>query len=255
MTAQTSKQLIRSLISTYRERGVVKIPQLFTSTQVQDLKQCIKDATENPGPFAFNSTYLADIESGYRIRSVWDFAVTSPAGEAAGVLMESNFVHFFYDQLFIRFPDTPFGENYHQDHSYWKVDGEQLCTIWVSDVAIPKEDGVRFVVGSHKWPINDGFNNLPPLPVISSKTHEIESFDLEPGDCICFHGKMVHTGTGNSTDYDHARFAFRYAGEDVRYNNRKRHASIPSHEPALENGEPLEHIFPLAWRESVCQLD
>ena len=37
-----------------------------------------------------------------------------------------------YDQLFVKEPGTAAGTPWHNDTSYWHIDGQQVCSVWVS---------------------------------------------------------------------------------------------------------------------------
>jgi ectoine hydroxylase-related dioxygenase (phytanoyl-CoA dioxygenase family) len=98
---------------------------------------------------------------------------------------------------------------------------------------VEKESCVKFISGSHLWnklykpkkfkSLNDydsfkndeKFNSLDELDL---SAFEHLSWEIEPGDCIVFHGKTIHGALGNMSNTHRRRaFATRWLGDDIRY--------------------------------------
>lgn len=93
--------------------------------------------------------------------------------DIAHQLMRSRRVAFFYDQTFVKDPQTIDRTEWHHDMPYWPISGHQIVSIWLaltpvsslppsppqSSVAIcdcAQIDGVaasalEYVAGSHRW--------------------------------------------------------------------------------------------------------
>ena len=88
---------------------------------------------------------------------------------------------------------------------YWAVQGRQICSLWLPLDDIPLASAVEYLGGSHLWgqqfePYHfmDGTpyqgTGLPPLPDIDTGNfqHQILRWAMQPGDCLVFHGDIVH---------------------------------------------------------------
>ena len=56
----------------------------------------------------------------------------SGVGTLAAKAMGSTSAHIFYDQLFVKEPGTTAPTPWHNDTSYWHVEGKQICSVWVA---------------------------------------------------------------------------------------------------------------------------
>jgi ectoine hydroxylase-related dioxygenase (phytanoyl-CoA dioxygenase family) len=80
-----------------------------------------------------------------------EFVLHSGAGALAAKAMGSQTAHIFYDQLFVKEPGTPSPTPWHNDTSYWHTRGSQICSIWIALDPVPRERGLSYVKGSHRW--------------------------------------------------------------------------------------------------------
>ena len=226
-------------------------------------------AIEQPGPFGEfygpkedEGCFFGDLDIARRHRGFENFVRNSPAAEIAGRLMGSAKVNFFYDQLLVKEPGTAERTPWHQDQPYWAVSGEQVCSIWLPFDAIEPENCVEYVAGSHRWAafrpshFTDGSpyrgTELPPLPDIDSQRHrhEIVRFKLSPGDCLIFQAMIVHGAPGNQSQRRRRALATRWTGDDARYCVRPGEVAIPTRDPGLKHGDPMDCAdFPVIWRD------
>ena len=145
---------------------------------------------------------------------------------------------FLYEQVFHKrdsnVPRTP----WHQDTSYWSINGPELISFWLSFEAIPAGAALEFVRGSHRGtlfntsrfdpgdptlpifdvsPDHPGY--LPPLPDIETNRdqYDIVAYATKPGDVIAFHTSMLHGGGATDTGTPERRtLTLRFFGEDCR---------------------------------------
>ena len=171
---------------------------------------------------------------------------------------------------------------WHQDEPYWAVKGEQVCSVWCPLDPIPKETCLEFVAGSHRWnktfaPIRfaDGApyepTTLPLLPDIEAerddeaggdgegdnagnKKHRILSWELQPGDCLVFHSRVLHCAPPNaSTVHRRRALSTRWCGERSTYAAPSGCEGIgyPNFEVPLVDGDRmLCPAFPIVWPRS-----
>ena len=78
---------------------------------------------------------------------------------------------------------------------------------------------------------------------------ELLSWDLELGDCIFFHGLVVHSASGNPSSKKRRRaYSTRWLGEDTRFAIRIGQTSPSLEGHGLNPGDPMAcEMFPVVW--------
>lgn len=253
---------------TYERDGIVCLRGMFDRDWVTYMRDWVGRAVAAPGPYGeeYGATdgggrFFGDLDIARRHEGFRKFVHDSPAAEIAGRVMKSTKANFFYDQLLVKEPGTAERTPWHQDQPYWAVAGKQVCSIWLPLDLISKEICVEYVAGSHSWPefspyhFTDGSpyegTGLPPLPDIEAERerHEILRFALEPGDCLVFQAMIVHGAPGNRSTQRRRALATRWTGDDARYCIRPGEMAIPTRDPGLMHGDPMDCAdFPVVWR-------
>ncbi|MDZ4782691.1 MAG: phytanoyl-CoA dioxygenase family protein [Planctomycetia bacterium] len=260
-------------IRTYEEDGVVCLLGLFgrswidrmyaaTDRVIASGKGQVREGTKpgEPGRFYAN-IFMAQWDAEFR-----DFALRAPGAEIAARLLRQPSVNFFYDQLFVKEPNTPAPTYWHHDLPYWPFRGNDIVSIWVAltDVSV-ETSGLEYVAGSHRW--GKWFRAITPDqdPARMDMTAEvcpdfsdprqrgadkrILSWDMAAGDCICHHPLTVH-GSGGNRSQTQRRLALsvRYMGADAIWDPRPLAVKLPG-DPQLPAGKrPAdEAMFPRAW--------
>ena len=256
----------------YREDGVTCVRGLFAGAWVDCLRDAIERAFDDPR--IRQADYARDGKGSFRFATgTWEtdpevrrFVFESPAGRLVAETMGSSRAYFFKDQLFVKEPGSSVPTPWHHDLPYWCVDGDQVCSLWLALDVVTEENGrVEYVRGSHRWPelyqpedfSGEGGSRNPALakvPDIQGKRadYDIVSFDLEPGDCAIFHGRMLHGAAGSTHSLRRRRgFATRWLGDDVVYRPDRPGSSQMSRDPGLAPGAPVGGpVFPLVWPRS-----
>jgi ectoine hydroxylase-related dioxygenase (phytanoyl-CoA dioxygenase family) len=283
MNTNLPRTITPAEIETYDQDGVVLLKGLFDTDWIELLDQGLAANRENPTPRAHTwdrddagrATFY-DSQAWQQIDQYRQFVFTSPCAEIAGQLMQSDHINFFFDAIFVRTPGTQFATPWHQDEPYWTVDGYDTCSIWMPLVPVAKESALAFVPGSHrtgKTYIQRNFGELnhdddgaahevdfsgvdgEPFPDIDSDPagFGVISWDMEPGDCVAFNGRMIHGGSGNlDGDRDLRVFNTKWLGDDVRVKFRD-HGMDPDHsaimaEHGLKPGDrPGTDLYPEVW--------
>jgi hypothetical protein len=215
-------------------------------------------------PEAAKGSFMIDTGISARLRDFKRFILTGPGPEIAAALLHSHKVNFFGDQIFVKEPGTRERTAFHQDATYFEIDGDQCCVLWIPVDPVRLETGtMQYVRGSH----SDGklyqpnvFVAQTPLPGAQGEVlpdiegnrdkYDIVHFDVEPGDVIVHHYRTVHGTGGNMSRYQVRRAAsLRYCGDDIRFRTRPWAPKQLHHTSRLQDGDPLSGPdFPVVWR-------
>merc|ERR1711971_962053 len=94
-----------------------------------------------------------------------------------------------------------------EDSGYWLVDGDDVTSIWLPLDPVPRESCLEFIRGSHldrtdyaplrfkDGALYEGAEDLPCIPEIETRREhfDIISWDMEPGDCLVFDFRILHS--------------------------------------------------------------
>ena len=245
-------------IEAYDRDGVICARGLFDSKWIDRMADAVDRIVENPTFYGGQVSMQGAQFSGDLF--VWkqdddfrDFIYESAAARVANMLLRSSRVCFFYDQLFVKPAGCHVATPWHQDLTFWPVQGDQLCSIWMTfDPVTRASSGLEFVRGSHRWPNrykattpdHNAYmlaSDLEDPPDIDAHRddYDLVNWDMERGDVLIFNGLVMHGSTGNhTTDRTRRAFSTRWAGDDVRF--APRHPTMPlfwTH--GLETGDRL----------------
>jgi ectoine hydroxylase-related dioxygenase (phytanoyl-CoA dioxygenase family) len=220
-------------------------------------------------PFLFDSversegSFLLDTGIASRLRAFRRFTLSGPGPEIAAALLDSERVNFLGDQMFVKEPGTRERTAFHQDATYFEIEGDKCCVLWIPVDPVTLETGaMMYVRGSHR----DGklyqpnvFVAQTPLPGAQGEPvpdieghlddYDIVHFDVEPGDVIVHHYRTIHGAGGNKSRYQVRRAAsLRYCGDDIRFQTRPWAPKQLHHTHRLSDGDPLSGPdFPVVW--------
>jgi hypothetical protein len=209
-------------------------------------------------------SFLLDTGISAKQRAFRRFVLDGAGPEIAAGLLQSERINFFGDQVFVKEPGTRERTAFHQDATYFEIEGDQCCVLWIPVDPVTLESGtMQYVRGSHR----DGKLYAPnvfvaqtPLPGAQGEllpdiegnpgAFDIVHFDVEPGDLIVHHYRTVHGTGGNNSRYQVRRAAsIRYCGDDIRFCTRPWTPKQLHHTQRLNDGDPLSGPdFPVVWR-------
>ncbi|MEM9738733.1 MAG: phytanoyl-CoA dioxygenase family protein [Pseudomonadota bacterium] len=197
-------------------------------------------------------------------------ATKGPLPEIAAALMGASRINFYGDQLFWKEPMSLRRTAFHQDATYFHLEGDQCCTMWIPLDKVDKENSTMgYIRGSHNGPLYlpNTFTSQMPLPGATGHAqlpdiegnesdYDIEYCNAEPGDVIMHHVRTLHGATGNTSPTRRRRaVGLRYIGEDVRYFERDVAPGDSQKSPHLKNGDVMDSPeFPLIWTQSEGYL-
>ena len=190
------------------------------------------------------------------------FATASPLAPIAATLLNSEQIWLWEDSVLVKEAGSPFVTKFHTDASYFNLEGNQVCTMWIPlDAATPSSGVVSWVRGSHRDPVEyrpNMFVTDEPIPGTEGEsipdvlgTPELSSrlisFDLEPGDLTVHHARTLHGSPANTSEVRRRAVSMRYFGDDARF-RRKPGLMVRPAMTALSDGDPLgPPDCPLAW--------
>jgi ectoine hydroxylase-related dioxygenase (phytanoyl-CoA dioxygenase family) len=254
-------------VDSYRRDGVVLIRGLFRD-HVETLRAGIERNMAEPGEYAAENLkpgeggrFFDDYCNWARIPEYEQVIRTSEAAKVAAALMGSDRVQLFHDHVLVKEPGTSKPTPWHQDSPYYFVEGEQSVSFW-SPLDPVREASLRCVAGSHRWdkPVLptrwlSEQNFYPdegayrPVPDPDAEQMDIREWEMEPGDAVAFHFRILHGARGNMTATRRRAFSLRLVGDDARYVERPGRTSPPFPGHGMAPGQPLrEGWFPVIYR-------
>jgi ectoine hydroxylase-related dioxygenase (phytanoyl-CoA dioxygenase family) len=244
------------MLRRYRADGVVHVPQVLPPEWVARLAAATDVALASSPDDAeiYEGTRSAALS--YGELQVWKRLGTfceavhegSLARLAAG-LMGSASARFYYDQLLVKEPGSVRRTPWHQDIPYWKVAGDQICSIWLALDPIPGRASLEFVRGSHTWGEHNpqhfmdaspyAGTGLAALPDIESDraAYDILAYDLAPGDALIFHGAIVHGAPPADQSGQRRAWSTRWLGGDAVFADKPGERAFPADETGLVHGQ------------------
>ena len=253
----------------YQNQGVVLLKNIISKSWILKLKEGIKKNFDNPSKFKCVYEKSKDKELFYddycnwnRISEYKNFLSKSQIGFIASQLMISKKVNIFHEHVLIKESGAKKKTPWHQDQSYYCVEGQQNVSFWCPLDKISKKNSPEFISKSHKWTnqflptkflghsykhIDKNFEKIPDIES-NRKNYKILSYELNPGDAIAFNFGTVHGAPGNKSNNKRRAFSARFTGDDARYIKRKGEMSPPFKEVKLKNGDVLDcKTFPIIY--------
>ena len=253
-------------IKSFQDDGVVLIKGLFAD-YVELIQTGIDYNIQNPGRYAAENIkdgeggrFFDDYCNWNRISQFQEVIKNSKVAEVAAGLMKSKTVQVFHDHVLVKEPGTSKPTPWHQDSPYYFVEGSQTVSFW-SPVDAVTDATLRCVAGSHKWskPVlptrwlnEDKFykNTVKymPVPDPDAEGMKVLEWDMDPGDAVAFHYRILHGARGNETKKRRRAFSLRLVGDDARYVERPGPTSPPFPGHNMKPGDRLrEDWFPIIY--------
>ena len=254
-------------IKSFQDDGVVLIKGLFAD-YVELIQMGIDYNIQNPGRYAAENIkdgeggrFFDDYCNWNRISQFQEVIKNSKVAEVAAGLMKSKTVQVFHDHVLVKEPGTSKPTPWHQDSPYYFVEGSQTVSFW-SPVDAVTDATLRCVAGSHKWskPVlptrwlnEDKFYKdtvkYMPVPDPDAEGMKVLEWDMDPGDAVAFHYRILHGARGNETKKRRRAFSLRLVGDDARYVERSGPTSPPFPGHNMKPGDRLrEDWFPIIYQ-------
>ena len=263
----SERPLVANAIAAYNRDGVVCLRNAINSRWLDVVEEGIVAALSgastdldvvkaegDKGNFSASSQAWTKVEPFRR------FIFESPIADLSLQILQSRTLVLFYDFLLIKEAHSDSAATpWHQDHSYYPLNGTKVINCWTALDPIPVETALRFWKGSHSMQTvfkAANFENPseeykharrehPNIPDIDENPDaEILATAMEPGDLLIFNSRTFHSAPGNKLEHRRAGFSVNWVGDDVTY------MDVPSLEtyqnPSLKTGDPIiSEKFPL----------
>lgn len=269
-------------IASYRDAGVVHVRDAISPEWTQRMYDKISAHMAGLGTFSGDTNPGGATSRFVHDRYMWPtdgdfraFAFESGVARLCAQAMQSREARLYFDQIFVKEPETQERFFWHQDLPYWPMAGTQICSAWVTMTDVDAEtSALEFVLGSDKLgklyrPVmpegteqNDSIqfiksdSDQPEIPDFDADRakYNIVSFDMKAGDALIFNTRIVHSSRGNASKTQRRlALSTRWLGDDATWKPRvgadpivaQEHVSIQPGE--LCSGDPER--FPLVYAE------
>ncbi|NSL87290.1 hypothetical protein ECE50_010645 [Chitinophaga sp. Mgbs1] len=199
-------------IAAFSRDGMIQLRQVFDRESIYHYKDRITALVAHAGQQEHSGRSSRDIRSFLRATDTGDtdkeihaFIRQPVLAAIAARLLQTDAVRLYHDQAFFKLPGnnaTP----WHQDHTYWPVDTDQMLTIWIplEDIA-PDMGGMRYVAGSHQKGYLgdiDYLNNSPQALADFTDSNGLSVYsadNIPAGDVLIHHGWTIHGAAPNTS--------------------------------------------------------
>lgn len=250
----------------WREDGVVCLRKVFSPEWISSLRpacQKIADGSESFG-------LLPSMPGRYMSRTIAPlrrFIFESPLAEAAGHVMGSKEIRFFFDELFAKPPESDSKTLWHSDRMGWPVVGSMVPSIWIPLHSVSAENCLEVIPGSHTldyphWLFSPNARTMQRPPdrpkhpdeakLRADPKNRFVSWDMEAGDMLLVHPWTLHHSSGNTDKDWRLALSVRVFGDDIRWAPRPDCVNLAgvSFDEMLEGEAPAGPLFPLLWSTS-----
>ena len=127
-----------------------------------------------------------------------------------------------HNSIMTKMPKVSQETSWHQDRRYWFYSDDNLVSIWLALGDENSDNGVlEFIPASHKMSFLEeqfaekeyfSLNNEKNLSLIETK----ESVDLNSGDVLLFHCKLLHRANKNTTSKPKISFVYTVKGKRTK---------------------------------------
>src|SRR4051812_40009806 len=212
-------------VAFYHEHGYLRIPQMFTPAEAEELSDHLDRLIENwaikdqgwTGPWrrkymdesTEKKSQLIALHDLQYYSDAWAAAVTNRrlCGAMAD-LLDGGPVELHHSTLHVKPPETGHPFPMHQDWAFYKHNDDRYVDVLVHLDDTRHENGeIRFLDGSHKAGAlehvvkdEEGKGCTPHLPFEKYKLEETVPVPAKKGDIVCFNIFTIHGSHINVTD-------------------------------------------------------
>jgi len=252
-------------IETYNRDGVVCIRKVLNEEWVDALLRKAREIIVEKKDVGL----LPKIPGRYMARCIPEYRklmFEGPVAEAAGKVLQSKEIRFFFDEFFAKPPQSDAATLWHCDRMAYPVEGKMVPSLWIPLTPIVEENCLEVLAGTQiddvpYWLFSPNARKMikpddrVPHPEIESRRGEeglrFLKWQMDPGDMLIVHPWVLHYSAGNPTDDWRVAISERVFGDDIRWAPRPDCLNIAgvSFDEMLDGEKPAGDLFPLLWSE------
>ena len=252
-------------VETYKRDGVVCLRQVFDRDWIDSLLEKSREIVVDRKDFGL----LPTMPGRYMARCIPEFrrfVFESPLAEAAGRVMESKEIWFYFDEFFAKPPQSDAKTIWHCDRMGFPVEGKMVPSLWIPLTKITKANSLECIAGSKSqdvkyWLFSPNARKMvKPVdrvphpdcePLRDDPKVKFLSWDMEPGDMLIIHPWTLHYSGGNPTDDWRIAISVRVFGDDIRWAPRPDCLNLAgvSFDEMLDGAQPAGSHIPLLWSQ------
>lgn len=259
------REITQTEIDTYKRDGVVCLREVFDKDWIDLLEPIAREVIIEKKDVGLLPTipgrYMAR-----RIEEYRKFVFESPLGEAAGKILESKEIRFFFDEFFAKPVQSDAKTLWHCDRMAFPVEGKTVPSLWIPLTPIVKANSLEVLAESQHddvpyWLFSPNARKMikpddrvphPDIePLRGAPGKRFLTWDMEPGDMLVVHPWALHYSGGNPTDDWRIAISQRVFGDDIRWAPRPDCLNIAgvSFDEMLDGEKPAGPLFPLLWSQ------
>lgn len=259
------REITQDDIDTYKRDGVVCLRKVFDRDWIDSLEPIARSVIIEKEDVGL----LPTIPGRYMARRIPEyrrFVFESPLAEAAGRVMESREIRFFFDEFFAKPPQSDAQTLWHCDRMGWPVTGTMVPSLWIPLTPIVKANCLEVLAGTQHddvpyWLFSPNARKMikpedrMPHPQVEPRRGEpglrFLTWDMDPGDMLIVHPWVLHYSSGNPTDDWRIAISERVFGDDIRWAPRPDCVNLAgvSFDEMIDGEAPAGPLFPLLWSE------
>jgi ectoine hydroxylase-related dioxygenase (phytanoyl-CoA dioxygenase family) len=219
----------------FRTNGHIALNKVADIHEVNVVRPIISEIVGSQEPF--QRTNIREVTGLWRMdRTIERFVTSRRLARIVSQLMQVPAVHLFFDAALYKKPRDKHTQ-WHQDHSDWAFDTDNIITLWMPLVNLQLNMGtLTYFTGSHKL----GRSTLKTA--IQQNYAQTHYTSLEAGDAIFHNGWTWHSSTGNSSDVVREVLAIIFFPAGTKIRNHNDPYFFPGRQPgelAAGSGHPL----------------
>ncbi len=248
---------------TYLQDGAVCLRNVIDPSFVSTLAETARDVIVQQREVGL----LPTLPGRYLARRLPDFRqliFQGPIGEAAGKILNSREIRFYFDEFFAKEPQSEAKTIWHSDRMGWPVSGHMVPSIWIPLTPIVKSNCLEVLAESQQhevpyWLSTPNARKMvrppdrPGYPDVearrSNSKNRFLTWDMSVGDLLVVHPGALHYSGGNPTDDWRIALSIRVFGDDIRWQPRPDCLNLAgvSFDEMIEGERPMGSHFPLMW--------
>ncbi len=247
----------------YDKLGFLSPVDVLSKKQALRHRRCVQDAEYQIGPLHYKAKMHTILRSPYQL-------ATHPAILAVVEQILGADILLYNTTYIIKEANTPAHVSWHQDLTYWGLDGDEQVSVWLALSLADEQSGcMRMIPGSHvngQMKHDTSHQDENNVLFQSQQVHGVNEQDamycpLRPGQASFHHGWTLHSSLPNRSHDRRIGLNIQYIAPHVRQ------TKLPGYSALLVRGTDRFHYYEkeipatcdldpaaLNWREQKDQL-